>query len=158
MAGLARPAPQWHARLGVGTIRQCILAGGRQPARRSAAGTPEYSGRDAATRDGTWRIMASRMAISVILAAALVKVRRGYDRARPRRGHCQGTWRVVAAGSGRRSRSPSCSALSHACAHRTSVRIDGARGARFQRRSVPPSGGFTSCGSMYFTPSMSTAT
>jgi len=43
------------------------------------------------------------------------------------------------------------------CAHRTSVRIDGTRGARWRRRSVSPSGGFTSAGSMYFFPSMSWA-
>jgi hypothetical protein len=35
------------------------------------------------------------------------------------------------------------------------LRIDGARGARWRRRSVSPSGGFTSCGSMYLTWSMS---
>ena len=37
------------------------------------------------------------------------------------------------------------------------MRIVGARGARWRRRSVPPSGGFTSPGSMYFFPSMSWA-
>jgi len=34
-------------------------------------------------------------------------------------------------------------------------RIEGARGARGRRRSVSPSGGFTSCGFMYSTWSMS---
>ena len=37
------------------------------------------------------------------------------------------------------------------------VRSDGARGARWRRRSVSPSGGFTSPGSMYFFPSISWA-
>ena len=47
---------------------------------------------------------------------------------------------------------------SHFTAHLTKVRMLGARGARWRRRSVPPSGGFTSPGSMYFSLTMSTAT
>ena len=48
-------------------------------------------------------------------------------------------------------------AVTHACAHRTSVSIDGAHGAPWRRRSVAPSSGLTSPGIRYFFSSMSWA-
>ena len=95
----------------------------------------------------------------MILAAALVKAvagvtpRRGYDRARARRLSLARLLPLVAPAQ------PLAELLGAVAFQRPldQVAQDGARGARWRRRSVPPSGGFTSPGSMYFFPSMSWA-
>jgi hypothetical protein len=86
---------------------------------------------------------------------------RAARRPRPRHGHCQPgaiPWRCCWRSYRRFNRLPSSSALSHRMASLTRVRRLGARGAHWRRRSGSPVGGFTSPGSMYFSPSSNSRT